>query len=107
MDKIEKAARIGNPHDFRHEIVNFSLRYARDHKGKNPDWKSYEKIKVVIEKNMFNAMDDVLPIISFAGQRSKGEQKEHEAFVKRMTALGYTEIQVKRVVEWYMRARHS
>lgn len=107
LTKIEKAAKISNPKDFRSEVVNYCLRYGKTHGGDNPDWKSYEKLRQVIEANMFNTLDEVLPIISFSGQRSKDEKKKHDNFVKRMTDLGYTEKQVRRVVEWYMRSKKA
>lgn len=104
LSKIEKSAGIANPKDFRHEIVNFSLRHRSNNKGKNPDWRSYEKLKVVIEANMFAKMTELLPILSFKGQGQKEDQKKHEQFVKTMSTLGYTPRQVRRVVEWYLRS---
>lgn len=101
LTKIEKPAEISNPKDFRHEIVNFALRHQATHSGKNPDWKAYEKLRRVIEANMFSKTEDLLPVISFAGKGSKKDQEKHSAFVERMVALGYTEKQVKRVVEWH------
>lgn len=100
LEKIEKPAGISNPKDFRHEIVNFALRYRAQHKGKNPDWTAYEKLRIVIEHNMFSKTDDLLPIISFNGQGNKEDKSKHESFVNRMKELGYTERQVRRVVEW-------
>ena len=51
LEKIEKPAGISNPKDFRNEIVNFVLRARAANAGKNPAWISYEKLRVVIEKN--------------------------------------------------------
>ena len=48
LEKIEKPAGISNPKDFRHEIVNFVLRARANNHGKNPDWRSYEKLRAVI-----------------------------------------------------------
>ena len=53
LEKIEKPAGISNPKDFRHEVVNFVLRARAANQGKNPAWNSYEKLRLVIEKNMF------------------------------------------------------
>jgi serine protein kinase len=104
LEKIEKPADISNPKDFRHEIVNFALRHRAQNKGDNPKWTSYEKLRSVIEANMFSKTKDLLPVISFAGQGNKDDKEKHAAFVNRMRELGYTERQVRRVVEWHTRA---
>ena len=107
LEKIEKPAEIANPKDFRHEIVNFALRHQAKHDSKNPKWTSYEKLKRVIEATMFSKMQDLLPVISFTGQGNKSDKKKHESFVVRMQELGYTERQVRRIVEWHMRVVNS
>lgn len=103
LDKIEKPAEIANPKDFRHEVVNFALRYQARHDGKNPAWTAYEKLRRVIEATMFSKTQDLLPVISFTGQGSKDEKKKHESFVARMMELGYTERQTRLLVDWHMR----
>jgi serine protein kinase len=105
LEKIEKPAGISNPKDFRNEVVNFVLR-ARAH-GKNPHWTSYEKLRVVIEKRMFSKTEDILPIISFEAKGSQELEERHKSFVDRMVARGYTEKQVRRVVDWYMHYKKS
>lgn len=107
LEKIEKPAEIANPKDFRHEIVNFALRYQAKHDGKNPEWTAYEKLKRVIEATMFSKTQDLLPVISFTGQGNKSDKKKHESFVNRMVELGYTERQVRRIVDWHMRVVNS
>ena len=107
LEKVEKPAGMANPKDFRHEVVNFALRHQAQNGGKNPDWKSYEKLRRVIEATMFSKTEDLLPVISFTGKSSKGDKEKHESFVKRMQELGYTERQVKRVVDWHLRYRKS
>ena len=107
LEHVEKQAEIANPKDFRHEVVNFALRYQAQHKGKNPSWTAYEKLKRVIEATMFSKTQDLLPVISFTGQGKKEDAKKHESFVARMMELGYTERQVRRVTEWHMRAVKS
>lgn len=107
LSKIEKPAQIANPKDFRHEIVNFALRYQAGHKGKNPSWTAYEKLRRVIEANMFSKTEDLLPVISFGGKGNSQDKEKHEAFVERMTFLGYTERQVRRVVEWHRQMSKS
>lgn len=104
LEKIEVAADIRNVKDFRHEIVNFCLRYRASHKGQNPDWRSYEKLKQVIESNMFSKMTELLPVLSFTGQGNSEDKHKHDKFVKRMMELGYTERQVRRIVEWHSRS---
>lgn len=107
LEKIEKPAEIANPKDFRHEVVNFCLRKQATNNGKNPDWKSYEKLKRVIQSTMFSKTQDLLPVISFTGKGNKEDATKHEAFVARMVELGYTEKQVRRIVEWHMRVVNS
>ena len=105
LEKIEKPAGISNPKDFRNEVVNFVLR-ARS-LGKNPHWTSYEKLRVVIEKRMFSKTEDILPIISFEAKGSQEMEERHKSFVNRMAARGYTEKQVRRLVDWYMHFKKS
>lgn len=107
LEKIEKPAAISNPKDFRNEVVNFVLR-ARANLNKNPDWKSYEKLRVVIEKRMFSNTEDLLPVISFGTKKNKDEEMKHNDFVQRMVDRGYTQKQVRLLVEWYQRyKKHS
>ena len=107
LTKIEKPAGIANPKDFRNEVVKFSLRSRAQNSGKNPSWTSYEKIREVIERRMFSQVEDLLPVISFTSKRDSETEKKHTEFVERMTARGYTERQVRRLVEWYMRAKQA
>jgi len=107
LEKIEKAAGISNPKDFRNEIVNFVLRARANNNGKNPSWTSYEKLRSVIEKKMFSSTEDLLPVISFSTKSSGEDQKKHDEFVKRMVERGYTEKQVRLLSEWYLRVRKS
>jgi serine protein kinase len=107
LTKIEKPAGIANPKDFRNEIVKFCLRARASHGGKNPSWTSYEKIREVIEKRMFSQVEDLLPVISFGSKKDGETEKKHGEFVERMVARGYTERQVRRLVEWYMRVKQA
>jgi len=107
LEKIEKPAGISNPKDFRHEVVNFVLRARAANQGKNPAWNSYEKLRLVIEKNMFSSTEDLLPVISFNAKSSKEDQSKHKDFVDRMIDRGYTEKQVRLLSEWYLRVRKS
>ncbi len=107
LEKIEKAASIANPKDFRNEVVNFVLRARANHNGMNPSWLSYEKMRSVIEKKMFSNTEDLLPVISFNAKGSNDDQKKHNEFVKRMVERGYTEKQVRLLAEWYIRVRKS
>ncbi|MCH9691335.1 MAG: PrkA family serine protein kinase [Gammaproteobacteria bacterium] len=107
LEKTEKPAGISNPKDFRNEIVNFVLRARAGNQGKNPDWRSYEKLRVVIEKKMFSNTEDLLPVISFNTKASKDDKKKHADFVNRMVGRGYTEKQVRLLSEWYLRVRKS
>jgi len=107
LTKIEKPAGIANPKDFRNEVVKFALRARAQRGGKNPSWTSYEKIREVIERRMFSQVEDLLPIISFGSKKEADTERKHEEFVERMTARGYTERQVRRLVEWYMRVKQA
>ncbi|GMG85732.1 PrkA family serine protein kinase [Biformimicrobium ophioploci] len=107
LEKIEKPAGISNPKDFRNEIVNFVLRARASNQGKNPDWRSYEKLRAVIERKMFSNTEDLLPVISFNTKASTDDQRKHADFVQRMKERGYTEKQVRLLSEWYLRVRKS
>jgi serine protein kinase len=107
LTKIEKPAGIANPKDFRNEVVKFALRTRAANSGRNPSWTSYEKIREVIEKRMFSQVEDLLPVISFGTKKDNETEKKHDEFVNRMVSRGYTERQVRRLVEWYMRVKQS
>lgn len=108
LSKIEKEAGIANPKDFRNEVVNFVLRAKAANAGKNPDWKSYEKMRSVIEKKMFASIEELLPVVTFHKKANTDEERKHKDFLKRMMDKGYTEKQVRLLVEWYTRyKKHS
>src|ERR671921_251641 len=107
LTKIEKPAGIANPKDFRNEVVKFSLRARAAHGGRNPSWTSYEKLREVIERRMFSQVEELLPVISFGSKKDSETEKKHGEFVERMRARGYTERQVRRLVEWYMRVKQA
>lgn len=107
LEKIEKPAGIANPKDFRVEVVNFVLRARASNEGKMPDWRSYNKLRRVIEKRIFSATEELLPIISFGKKKNQEEEQKHRDFVDRMIKRGYTEKQVRLLVEWYMRYRKN
>lgn len=109
LEKIEKPSGIANPKDFRHEFVNYVLR-ARgkpEHAGNNPKWTTYEKFRQIIEKKIFSATDELLPIISFGSKKNSEDMTKHEGFVNRMIAQGYTASQCRRLVEYYIRQSKS
>ena len=106
LTKTEKPAGIANPKDFRNEVVKFALR-ARANSGSNPSWTSYEKLREVIERRMFTQVEDLLPVISFGTKKDSETEKKHADFVGRMVDRGYTERQVRRLVEWYMRVNKA
>ena len=107
LSKIEKPAGIANPKDFRNEVVKFALRARASNAGKNPAWTSYEKLRNVIEKRMFSQVEDLLPVISFESKKDSDSQQKHNDFVDRMKSRNYTERQVRRLVEWYMRVNKA
>ena len=107
MTKIEKPAGIADPKAFRNEVVKFTLRYRANHKGKDPDWTVDEKIRRVIERKMFSQVENLTPVITFGSKKDSETQKKHLEFVERMKVRGYTERQVRRLVEWYMRVKQA
>ncbi len=107
LTKIEKPAGIANPKDFRNEVVKFSLRARASNAGRNPAWTSYEKIREVIERRMFSQVEELLPVISFGSKKDGETERKHDEFVRRMVGRGYTERQVRRLVEWYMRVKQA
>ena len=107
LTKVEKPAGIANPKDFRNEVVKFCLRARANNNGKNPSWTSYEKVREVIERRMFSHVEELLPVISFGSKKDGETEKKHGEFVERMTSRGYTERQVRRLVEWYMRVKQA
>jgi len=107
LSKIEKPAGITNAKDFRNEVVKFALRTRARNDGRNPDWTSYEKLREVIEKRMFSNVEDLLPVISFGSKKDSDTDAKHTEFVLRMKERGYTERQVRRLVEWYMRVNKA
>ena len=56
---------------------------------------------------MFSQVEDLLPVISFGSKKDGDTEKKHTDFVARMVSRGYTERQVRRLVEWYMRVKQS
>ena len=79
------------------------MRARAANNGSNPSWTSYEKLREVIEQRMFSQVEDLLPVISFGSKKDSDTEKKHADFLDRMVSRGYTERQVRRLVEWYMR----
>ena len=46
-------------------------------------------------------------MISFGSKKDSETDEKHHQFVQRMKARGYTERQVRRLVEWYMRVNKA
>lgn len=108
LEKIEKAAGISNPKEFRAEVVNFSLRAKANNGGRMPKWNAYEKIKEVIEQKVFSNIEDLLPVISFGKKTSEDAEKKHSSFIQRMESRGYTLKMIQLCVEYYIRSnKHS
>ncbi len=107
LAKTEKPAGIANPKDFRNEVVKYALRERARNEGRNPRWTAYEKIREVIEQRMFANVEELLPVISFGAKKDSETEQKHQAFLERMVERGYTERQVRRLVDWYMRVRKA
>lgn len=107
LESVEVPAGISNKKDFRNEIVKYCLRYRSQHDGKNPKWTAYQKIRDVIESKVFSNLDDMLPIISSSTQASHDDRKRHKDFVDRMVANGYTEKQVRVLIDWFIKSNRE
>lgn len=106
-EKVEKAAGIANPKDFRNEVVNYVLRFRAKNNGASPKWTEYEKIKEVIEKRIFTNTEEILPIIAFGRKGTKDDEEKHQNFVDRMMEQGFTPRQVKILVDWFIKTKKS
>ena len=107
LEEIEKPAGIANPKDFRNEVVQWVLRHRADNGGKNPRWTAYEKLREVIASQISSSMEDLLPVISFGPKESDEMKQKHLSFVARMKNKGYTERQIRILVEWDIEANKS
>jgi serine protein kinase len=56
---------------------------------------------------MFSQVEDLLPVISFGSKKDSDTEKKHGDFLERMVSRGYTQRQVRRLVEWYMRVNKA
>ena len=56
---------------------------------------------------MFSQVEELLPVISFGSKKDGESERKHDEFVMRMRERGYTERQVRRLVEWYMRVKQA
>lgn len=107
LEEIEKPAGIVSAKDFRNEIVNYVLRYKAKNESRAPRWNEYEKIKVVIEKRMFSATENIMPVVSFGHKQDAETAQKHDSFLKRMIKSGYTINQVKILVSWWSSNKKS
>lgn len=107
LEEIEKSAGIYNAKDFRSEIVHYVLKYKGKNEGKTPAWDAYEKMKVVIEKRLFSATEQIMPVISFGAKQDKDLEEKHNGFVNRMIERGYSLGQIKTIVAWFSSNRKN
>ena len=56
---------------------------------------------------MFSQVVELLPVISFGSKKDSDTEKKHAEFLERLVARGYTERQLRRLVEWYMRVKQA
>lgn len=105
LSQIERKVSGAGAKDFRGEVVKFCLRYKNEHKGKNPPWDCYIPMKEVIEANIFRSTADLMPVIAFGKKSNKDDEKKHKDFVDRMKSKGYTEKQVRLLVDWWNKAK--
>jgi serine protein kinase len=107
LDRIEKAANIANPKDFRNDITSYVVRYQAQNNGKLPAWDAYQKMRTVIEKRVISSTDELLPVITFSAKRTAEDQRKHKDFLEKMKERGYTERQTRLLCEWFMRVRKT
>ncbi len=107
LEEIEKSAGISNAKDFRSEIVTYCLKFKAKNEGVAPQWDQYEKMKTVIEKRLFSATEQIMPVIAFGPKQDKDTEEKHQGFVQRMIEKGYTQNQVKTVVSWWANNRKN
>ena len=108
LSKIEKPAGIANPKDFRNEVVKFALRVARRPRRQEP------VLDVLREAARSDREADVharsricCRSSASASKKDSDTEKKHSDFVERMVSRGYTQRQVRRLVEWYMRVNKA
>ena len=108
LTKIEKPAGIANPKDFRNEVVKFALRSRAANGGRNPSW------TILREDPRRDREADVLPGRGPAAgdqlRLQEGRPRPRRSTTSSSSAWwsrGYTERQVRRLVEWYMRVKQS
>ena len=106
LSEIEKPAGLANPKDFRHELINWVLRYQAA-KKKMPAWNAYAPIRRVLEKALFDKMDDLIPVLSARGTKSSSAKTQYKSFVDNMKELGYTDRQVQRLVDAYVKYKKA
>lgn len=107
LEKIEKAGlAIGNPKEFRSEVVNFTLRYKAKN-GVSPPWNGYNKMREVIERKVLSSTEEFLPMISFSPKGDPKAQEAHDNFVRIMGQKGYTAKQTRLVTDWFMRMKKN
>jgi serine protein kinase len=87
--------------------VNYCLKFKAKNEGNMPAWDAYEKIKVVIEKKLFAATEQIMPVVAFGPKQDKDTQEKHDGFVQRMIDRGYTAEQVKIVTSWWVNNRKA
>lgn len=107
LESLEKPARIMNHKDFRDQTVRFALQYQAKHGGEMPAWNSYYKIREVLEKSMFNQVQDLIPVLSVAGKGTSDQKQKHKTFVSEMKKKGYTARQVQILQDWFIKQQQS
>lgn len=107
LELIEKPASVNNHKDFRAKVVHFALQYQAKHGGDMPPWDSYWAFKEVLEKSLFNQMEDLLPVLSVSGKGRQEHKDKHKFFVEEMKRKGYTDKQIQRIQDWFVRKKYK
>ena len=70
--------------------------------------KVFHPAGIVFKGSGFYATDSRAPAKTGSGSKKDSDsEKKHDEFVQRMVERGYTERQVRRLVEWYMRVKQA
>lgn len=104
LTRMEKKASIGNPKDFRQEIVNFALRYHKKF-GTDPRWDASDKFRELIEANILEGERNIMPVLVFDKHKRAGEKETTNNVVKAMEKKGYTKKQIKFLYNWVLARR--
>ena len=107
LSKIEKPAGIANPKDFRNEVVKFALRARAAIPGATRPGPPTRSCARSSSGACSRRSRICCRSSASAARRTPRPRRSTPTFVDRMVERGYTERQVRRLVEWYMRVNKA